>query len=300
MNESVKDVLSALGYALKDFGQYYRTKPLYRDSNNATSLSIHKETGFWADFSINKMGNLKELISITLGLKNLEEVQKWLDTNNFSLVLKGTEKPRIKAQKVYDIKNLSLLPDYSYWNKRGVSSQTLKLFESGLCMEGKQKGRYVFPIFNNKHQLIGTAGRTIYLNNEVKWKLLGDKLHWCYPFFLNLENVKSKSEIIIVESIGDCLALWEANIKNTLVLFGTNLGAKRLSVLLKLNLSKIVIALNKDGEKNGFAGEVAANKIEKTLKNYFDDSQIEKRFPTSNDFGEMNRKDIDSWYGIKT
>lgn len=299
MSESVRDILSALGYSLKDFGKYYRTKPLYRDSNNSTSLSINKETGFWSDFSTNKMGNIKELVALTLGLKTIDNAQKWLDTHNFSIESVEFQKPKIKSQKVYDIKNINLLPDYSYWNKRGISDETLKYFESGLCMEGKQKGRYVFPIFNNKHQLIGTAGRTVYSNNDVKWKLLGDKNHWGYPLFLNLNNIKSKNEIILVESIGDCLSLWESGIKNTMVLFGINLGPKRLSILLKLKLEKIIVALNKDGEENNCIGEIASQKIQKSLKRYFDESQIIIKHPTKNDFGDMNKEEIINWYASK-
>ena len=299
MSESIRDILSALGYSLKDFGRYYRTKPLYRESNNSTSLSINKETGFWSDFSTNKMGNIKELVALTLGLKSIDNAQEWLNTHNFSLDSVEIQKPKIKAQRVYDIKNINLLPDYSYWNGRGISNDTLKKFESGLCMEGKQKGRYVFPIFNNKHQLVGTAGRTIYNNNDVKWKLLGDKNHWCYPLFLNLETIKKKNEVILVESIGDCLSLWESGIRNTMVLFGINLGPKRLSVLLKLNLRKIIVSLNKDGEENNNVGEIASKKIHKSLKSYFDDDSVLIKPPVKNDFGDMNKEEILKWYAEK-
>ena len=45
--------------------------------------------------------------------------------------------------------------------------------------------RYVFPIFNGKNEIIGFAGRDLLQmkdNKRPKWKLIGDKSMWKYPF----------------------------------------------------------------------------------------------------------------------
>ena len=41
---SVYEILTELGYQLKDYGKEFRAKPLYRDSDNDTVLRIYKDT----------------------------------------------------------------------------------------------------------------------------------------------------------------------------------------------------------------------------------------------------------------
>ena len=50
----IKDVLQEIGYSnITDGGKYYRMRPICRDSTNNSSLSVHKETGNFRDFSSN-------------------------------------------------------------------------------------------------------------------------------------------------------------------------------------------------------------------------------------------------------
>ena len=43
--EDIRDILTDLGYSLRDYGKEYRAKPLYRESDNDTILTIEKSTG---------------------------------------------------------------------------------------------------------------------------------------------------------------------------------------------------------------------------------------------------------------
>ena len=44
----IKEILQNIGYQnLKDFGGWYRTRPIYRISDNDTVLAINKNTGYW-------------------------------------------------------------------------------------------------------------------------------------------------------------------------------------------------------------------------------------------------------------
>ncbi len=43
---NIHQILTSMGYSLKDFGREYRTKPIYRDSDNDTVLRIYKDSGF--------------------------------------------------------------------------------------------------------------------------------------------------------------------------------------------------------------------------------------------------------------
>ena len=73
------------------------------------------------------------------------------------------------------------------------------------------QNRYVFPIFDNKNNIIGLSGRKLEAkSNRPKWIHYGKKSKWIYPSFVNKNYIKDKEEVILVESIGDMLSLWEA------------------------------------------------------------------------------------------
>ncbi|NBW19531.1 MAG: toprim domain-containing protein [Caulobacteraceae bacterium] len=293
---NVYQILTDLGYKLKDYGKEYRTKPLYRESDNDTVLKIYKDSGHWFDFKENISGDFNSLVSMTLKLENPEKAKEWLKDKNFSFnrAFEPT-KPLLKSTKKFDIDLLNNLDqDNKYWNKRGVDNQTLLDFKGGVAKAGKMKNRYVFPIFDIKKNIIGFSGRDITAISKIKWKHLGEKNDFLYPLFLNSNEIEKQKEIILVESIGDMLSLYQAGIRNVLVTFGTNLSLSILNYCLKTDMKKIYISLNNDSNKNN-AGNIAAEKTYARLKRYFDDKQLKISLPTKKDFGEMNKEEILQW-----
>lgn len=297
--DNVKEILSNLGYNLKEYSKEYRTKPLYRDSDNENVLVIYKDSGKWIDYKENITGNLQDLVRMTLNLPNNSEAKEWItqkapNTNTYTVY----KKPEIKQVKCYSSDILdNLIKDHSFWNKRNISSETMDLFKGGILKEGRMKGRYVFPIFDKENKLIGVAGRDILNRNEKlspKWKLVGDKSNWIYPTQLNLKILQESKEVFLVESVGDMLSLWEADVKNVIVTFGLNLNLSVLNTLLVLNPNKIYISFNNDIDKNQ-AGNLAAEKTKEKLLKHFDKHQIFIRLPSKKDFGEMSKEEIKSW-----
>ena len=78
--------------------------------------------------------------------------------------------------------------------------------------------RIVFPIYNENNQIHGFAGRDVSPSSKAdrpKWKHVGKKTKWIYPYFINTkifnDSVKERGSVILVESIGDMLALFEKN-----------------------------------------------------------------------------------------
>ena len=88
------------------------------------------------------------------------------------------------------------------------------------------------------------------------------------------------------------LALWDAGIKNVIVNFGLNVSFAIINTLIKHDVEKIVLALNND---ENLAGNQAAQKAHKKLLKFFDRDQIQICFPTKNDFGEMQKEEIQGW-----
>jgi hypothetical protein len=293
---NVYQVLTDLGYKLKDFGKEYRARPLYRDSDNDTVLKIYKDTGHWFDFKENISGDFSLLVGMTLKLDNPEKAKEWLKNKNFVIHKSSDiEKPLLKATKKFDIEILSKLENnQNYWLNRGVSQNILEEFKGGLAKTGKMKNRYVFPIFNYKKDLVGFSGRDVTNLSKIKWKHLGEKNDFVYPLFLNGEAIETQREVILVESIGDMLSLYQSGVKNILVTFGVNLSLGILNYLLKIDVKMIYISLNNDSNKNN-AGNIGAEKIYSKLTRYFDNKQLKIALPTKKDFGEMNKEEILQW-----
>ena len=296
--EIIREILIDLGYSLKDCGKNYRTKPVYRDSDNDTVLSIDKNTGLWYDFRDNKGGNFEELISLSKKV-NLYEAKKILKERNYLLVSSNDSEENqdsvIDIPKIYDKAMLSKLEkNHFYWRKRGVSEFNIEKFEGGVALDGRMSYRYVFPIFNHKKEIIGFCGRSL-INSDrrPKWKIIGPKKEFCYPAFLSKNEINKSKEVYLVESIGDMLSLFEAGIYNVLVTFGTTISPKIIKFLIQIKAEKIFVSLNNDEQSQ--VGNRAAYKMANDLMLYFDESKIQVSLPSKKDFGEMNPEEIQLW-----
>lgn len=296
----VREVLESIGYSnITEDAKNFRMKPLYRDSSSDTVLSVRKDTGTFIDFSKNMTGSLKQLVKLSLDFKSEDEAVLWLEKNGNGEAIKPKEqKPILKETKVFSKECLEkVLPEHDYWNGRGISNQTLELFGGGVVKVGKMKERYVFPIFDSKKNLIGVSGRDLINNPDSKrpkWKHIGDKSQWRYPMQVNNKLLRQEKQVIIVESIGDMLSLWENGIKNVAVAFGLQIGLGLLNYLLRIDAQKIILAFNNDSANNN-AGNEAAEKNLRRLMRYFDSDQIKISLPTKGDFGEMNPEEIQNW-----
>jgi len=294
---NVKDILLDLGYSnIVEGPRDYRMRPIYRESDNNTVLSVKKDTGRFIDFSKGISGSIEDLIKLSLNLKNVEDVKKWVSQRNISIDKKEVERPTINTQKTFDREMLlKLKKDHSYWINRGIPEDVVSQFEGGIASSGKMAGRYVFPIFNKYDQIVGFSGRDILGRSEVpKWKHIGNKSFWCFPAKLTLKAIKSKKEVFIVESIGDALALYNAGIDNFIVSFGLEISTAIINFLLKVDVSKIRICFNDDSENNS-AGNEASEKAYNKLTKFFDRNQVVINLPSKNDFGEMTTEEITEW-----
>jgi len=175
-----------------------------------------------------------------------------------------------------------------------------------LAQSGKMYRRMVFPIYNEYGQIVGFSGRKTDLDNDKipKWKHIGKKRNWIYPAYIPAEEtvdsiIRKTGEVVIVESIGDSMALFESGVKNSLVSFGLGCQPVMLSYLSSFSVKRIVIAGNNDsdGENHGYLGCV------KTLLNllpYFDFNCIEINLPPENhnDFSDAftSGLDLKKWY----
>ena len=150
--------------------------------------------------------------------------------------------------------------------------------------------RIVFPIFQDE-DLVGFAGRLIpeiKVSEKIpKWLILGKKTNFSFPFHLNYRIIQKSKSVILVESIGDCLALWNAGFRNVLVLFGLSLGKGIYKKLIANAVNTVYISLNIDENERG---QSAAKNLYKQLKGSFD--RVEILEPPKNDWGDCSKQEI--------
>ena len=89
-----------------------------------------------------------------------------------------------------------------------------------------------------------------------------------------LDAVKKKKEIILVESVGDVLNLYDHGIFNCLCTFGVDLSSTQACYLISLQLKKIVIAFNNDFSQAQNRGRDGAIKTYLKLLEHFDPHKL--------------------------
>tara|TARA_B110000495_G_C23042996_1_gene627278 strand:+ start:8815 stop:9849 length:1035 start_codon:yes stop_codon:yes gene_type:complete len=301
--EEIRESLIKLGFNLSDRGVYWQTNAVFRSGDNKTAIQIYKDTGVWKDYVQDTcFFPFKKLIEATLGTNDPAQVNSFLgkksdfDFNN----VKSAPPPKISLEETYDPAILErLLPHYDFYNKKNISTNNILPLRGGLATTGQLNQRFVFPIFNQNNKIHGFSGRDMKSGeNRPKWKHIGKKKNWIYPLHTDPQTRKAIEEsgvVIIVESIGDMLALRESGVFNCLVCFGLSISSKLMCALVSLNPVSIILSLNNDADSGENRGETAAFKNFLNLLSFFDKEKIRICLPTKNDFGEMNSEEILSW-----
>lgn len=315
----LKDLLNAIGYTrLIDDGSYWRTSAFYRDGDNQTALRINKRTGNFNDFVEKVSGSLDDLIKITLKIGDAD-LKRFYETNfvDINTIIEKEDKPKLVMDKTWNESELTnLQPHYKFYEDRGISKETLRFFKSGFAHSGSMNERFVFPIFNQQGRICGWSGRDMTGKKEAKWKHMGRKMNWLYPIFMPLkvktttgyettypvlEAIQKTKEVILVESIGDMIALWERGYRNVVVTFGLVISSKLGAFLMTLGVERVVIATNNDFENKINRGYNAAIDMFINLMYYVDLSKIMICLPPrSNDFGDMQDEEYIEWDELKS
>ena len=303
-----RESLDKLGYPLQDCGSHWRTRAIYRNGKTNTSVIIYKDSGVWKDFGgDNQAKPFSALVQETLNTNDPKTLKEYLiDAPDQQYKPKPIEE-KIEMEKIYPESYLDkLLPMKTFYEKRGISSKTQDKFKCGYAGGGKMYRRIVFPIYDLDNQIHGFSGRSVTDDKNIpKWKHMGRKTNWVYPHNLSRKSIEEKEEVILVESIGDCMALYEAGYDNVLMLAGLDISSKIISYLNSFDLKRIIIATNNDDSKDENTGALASIKVAAKLSSVFDLSLIKINPPVCNDFGEMLESDtgmlenFKEWYERK-
>jgi len=312
--QEIKESLENAGFVLRDKGSYWNTNAIWRNGDNHTAIQIYKDTGVWRDYvESSRPMPFVALMSKALGTRNKNTLSKYIvdysQKSSYDIFENDQIKPKIEMEKVYDVEILKdFLPHYKFYTKKSISRETLELYRSGYSTGGKMNNRYVFPIFKyrNNSKIIGFSGRSMLWekNSDIpKWKHIGNKRNWIYPLCISdhfQNSVIQRGEVIIVESIGDSLALSENGFPNHIVTFGLDLSKFQMMTLLSLAPKKIIISLNNDKGEESNRGKAAAIKHFISLMDFFDLDKIEINLPSQNDLSDLHTQgEFDQWLNKK-
>ena len=297
--DSIRSILEDLGYKLRDKGPYWQCAALYRGGDNETALQIYKDRGTWKDYvKDTAFQPFKQLLVLTLNTNDPKQLSKYLNQDDIRFLSeKGkTAVKKSELEKIYPEEWLSeLLPHYQFYQDRGINLATIKMFKGGYATKGAMYQRYTFPIYNRYGQIHGFSGRDMTGKKTAKWKHMGRKANWIYPYFVpNLEKTDSNF-IIIVESIGDCLNLFQNGYRNVVVSFGLDISPALSCWIIEMGFEKIFISFNNDSDKSNNRGLDAAIKNYLKLLNYFSPDLLRICLPNQNDFGDMSDEDFLRW-----
>ena len=298
--DQLKSVLEELGYSLVDRGQYWHSQAAFRQGDNQTALQIWKNSGVWRDFVQNTPPlPFAKLLEVHFG-GDKKSIEKYLKTDYNPSAGAPTQADRLTMDRIYEESLLDeLFPHYKFYNDKGIGSNILKSLKGGYATKGKMLRRFVFPIYNEHFQIHGFSGRDMSDKENVpKWKHLGRKSKWVYPYYISeacRDAITQHESVILVESIGDLLNLHQHDHYNVLVSFGLDISPKLLCQLIGLDIKKVIIAFNNDDDKASNRGARAAVKNYLKLLTHFDFEQLSICLPVKNDFGEMEKADFLEW-----
>lgn len=299
----VHTILSDLGYSpIQDFGDHYRTIALYRGGDSPNSLKVWKNSGYCIDYVANKKFPLYELLK-----QHIQDPRKIREILGAQKNSSPTfQKVQPVMPRTYDKACLQrLLPNYFFYRRKNISDATLKKYQMGLATTGKMYNRMVFPVFDEYGELIGFTGRHIDFKEDScapKWKHIGERKSWIYPFYLpSLPECREKfdktAEIRIIESVGDSLALTEHGCENHLVNFGLGCSSQMQAFLLEKDPKTVFISTNNDSSKEdsptGNVGKITAIKIMTKLSNVLPLEKLKIQLPVLKDIAEMHESGID-------
>jgi DNA primase len=285
-----KEILTDLGVPIFNRGGEWRAQAIWRGGSNKTSVIIDERSYY--DFGTTEKGSMQQLICRITGI-DIDEVDQLIELKETTPTISLNS--RLNYPKIYNEECLSkLYPDYTYWEGRGISPYVQKVFEVGYAKEHKMAGRMVFPIRKDDGKIIGFAGRVVKDSpNYPKWILIGFKRFFTYSYPNCMEAIEQENRVIIVESIGDLLSLYQAGIKNVMASFGLKVHKSLLKLIMTHNL-RVTLSFNNDERKQG---NDAAEAAKQSLERFINPDKIQIILPERNDWNTTLLEDGD--YAIK-
>lgn len=175
-----------------------------------------------------------------------------------------------KEERLIPIKEFNRVPtcgNSPYFESRGFSSETLKLFGVEDCEENgsPMKFRAIIPIHFNGKQ-IGYIARATkpWLQPKYLFSNGLQKTDFFYNWDRAIEHAAKTNTLFIVEGQGDVWRMFEAGVANCVGLFGKTISNQQKRLLLKSGITNLVVLTDNDS-----AGREAKIEIKREFNRLF-------------------------------
>jgi len=231
-----------------------------------------------------------------LGYKDLREVKTpdaaTLERQRFNNMTRRFNITRTQGERVWKplVYRKAVDIPSPYYIARGYQPKTLKRYDVG---DASRTQRSVVPIYDMKHEtIVGMTGRTHWPQcpkckyyhqpeqacptrivdqiNACKWKNSPgfEAAHFLYNLWFARQHIIDSGVIILVEGPGDVWRLEEAEIKNSVAIFGTDITEAQQS-LIDSSWAMNVVVLTDNDKAGHKAAQSIKDKLNRTHRLYF-------------------------------
>lgn len=251
------------------------------------SAGIRKSDGIFHCFACGETHTLPEVISYCFGYDSDSYGKRWLDTHiQDRIYTSGRQhhKESKKEEVVNDFVSEEELDSYRYthpyWAERGiVNKRIIELFDLGYDIKNKM---ITFPVRDVQGRCEFVAKRSVKTKFFQYPQGVSKPLYGLYELcYLGLQD----EEIIVCESMIDCILLWQSD-HYAVALNGLG-NERQFKQLREMPCKSLILATDNDG-----AGRDARQRIRNKVTNKWI-SEIE--FPKGiKDIGECSSEQIDN------
>ena len=288
---------------------FFGVCPFHDDSN--PSMCVSREKQIYTCFSCHATGNVftflmnYEHIDFKEALRYLGE-KVGVNVSGIKIKEKSS-----KFDKLYDAYSFSVKyfqnnlssslgkMAKSYLANRGINDDTIKEFEIGLSLDGRDdltklllkkdydlatlnriglsvddydvyNDRIMFPLYDVSGKVVGFSGR-IYkesgLNKYVNTKEtdIFKKGEMLYHYHVAREECRQKKRVVVMEGFMDVIRASTIGVKNTVALMGTALTKEQVNLLKRLS-NNIILCLDGDGPGINAATSIGEMLLEQKIE----------------------------------
>lgn len=272
--EEMADQVDLLEYAshtvdfVKHSGiTYFAVCPFHTEKT--ASLAVNTDENFFHCFGCGRSGNIYTWIQLTEHLTFDQAVRKvatmtnsdineYIESESMSFYkllnrLNNRKKDTVVERTILDVDR-----DYNQkykdevpqeWVDEGISADEIKKYEIRI---DPMSNRIVYPVRDDKFQMIGVKGRTRFVN----YKDLGIMKYMNYNklkilnYFTGMmqaaDYVKQSREIIIVEGLKSVMKLDQWGFHNAVSAETSSINEYQIELLIRMQVKNVVIAFDKD------------------------------------------------------
>lgn len=249
-------------------GEFWSLSPFKIE--NTPSFSVRRETGTFYDFSSGLGGSLLTFIRLYKKCSRRDAINEIKKLAGYDGVVFAPPE-RLSATKCcmkYNQRKRNdkpckpiILPD-DYMDRFEICEDKLKIWkDEGISMETMRKfdvrydsfnDQIVYPVRNFDGKIINVGYRVL----DPKWKekgmhkygyrqSFGGTMEVIYGLYDNLDDIKSKHEVIIFEGCKSVLKAYDFGYKNCAALSTSHLSPRQMILLMKLGCN-VVFMLDKE------------------------------------------------------